>query len=230
MQRCVRRAGKRVDGKRGRGGGGERQEGRQREKERQRDRKRFSGRGEGKTSAISSVSSDGVVEPREPQMIHRPKSDPIRKQTMAPHDMKTTAPKTFSLATGPATRPQSSQGNSGSWLTGLAQRKVFVFAFAPRRPDSPHGKIEVFYHRHKDHMDVCLLPVQPFPLSFEMERQNHGVVFFSLQGNVVNGYIIKFGITLSLSEPLCVCICASVCSCSGKNNPDTCTEINPSSY
>ena len=169
MQRCVRREGKRVDGKKG-AGNGERKEGRQREGERQGDRQRFSGRGEGRIFAVSSVSSDGVVETREPQMIPRPKSDPIRKQTMAPHDMKTTAPKTSSLATGPATRPQSSQGDSGSWLIGLVERKVFVFAFAPHRPDSPLRKIGVFYHKHKDHMDVCLLPVQPFPLSFEMER------------------------------------------------------------
>ena len=169
MQRCVRREDKKVDGKRSRGGGG-RKEGRQREKERQRDRQRLSGRREGKTSALSSVSSDGVVETREPVMIPRPKSDPIRKQTMAPHDTKTTPPKTSSLATGPATRPQSPQGDSGSWLIELAQREVFVFAFAPHRPDSPLGKIEVFYHRHKDHMDVSLLPAQTFPLSFEMER------------------------------------------------------------
>ena len=82
-------------------------------------RKRETGRdlvegGEVKTSAIGSVSSDGVVETREPQMIPRPKSDPIRKQTMAPHDTKTTAFKTSSLATGPTTRPQSPQGDSGS--------------------------------------------------------------------------------------------------------------------
>ena len=169
MQRCVRRAGKRVDGKKG-AGNGERKEGRQREGERPGDRQRFSGRGEGRIFAVSSVSSDGVVETREPQRITRPKSDSIRKQTMAPHDMKTTALKTSSLASGPAIRPHSPQGDSGSWLIGLAQRKVFVSAFAPHRPDSPLGKIEVFYHGHKDQMDVSFLPVQPFPLSFEMER------------------------------------------------------------
>ena len=49
------------------------------------------------------------------------------------------------------------------------------------RPDSPLEKNEVFYHWHKDHMDVPLLPVQPFPLLIEMERQKHGVVLFFMQ-------------------------------------------------
>ena len=109
----MRREDKKVDGKRSRGGGGEK--GREPKRKKERDKQqRFSGGGEGKTSAIGSVSSDGVAETREPKMIPRPKSDPIGKQTMAPHDTKTTAFKTSSLATGPTTRPQSPQGDSGS--------------------------------------------------------------------------------------------------------------------